>query len=129
MSNERINLQDTTISAILKICEENPGAMSVCSNIIIEGEEIDPDNVLGGFGLILLMDTYGIYGSRIWMLYKDVCKESIVKTVAVLRACQLGILREACLHTAIDNYGKGIDVNDLYKQVKARLPSFADIVD
>ena len=60
------------------------------------------------------------------MLYKDVCKEDIVKTVAMLRANQLGILQKDKLIHAIDNYGNGINVDELHTQVKDQLPSFAD---
>ena len=73
-----------------------------------------------------MLDTFGIYEHRIWQLYKDVCKQNLVTTVAMLRSVQLGILEEEKLQYAIDNYGKGIEIDYLYKKVKERLPGFSD---
>ncbi len=122
--NERIKGTDSMMDVVMKMMDGNPGALTVCMEILQKTEEIDPDCALGGLGTLLSLDTYNIYGSRIWMLYKDVCKQDIVKTIAMLRACQLGILSRDSLNYAIDNYGKGIDVDSLYKQVKEQLPNF-----
>ena len=122
----RIKLYDTGMSAIVKLSDGNPGATVVCIEMLKKGKDIDPDYVLGGLGILLMLDTFGIYGSRIWMLYKDVCKQDIVKTVAVLRAGQLGILDDDMLQHAIDNRGEGIDIEDLHKKVRQRLPRFSD---
>jgi hypothetical protein len=89
-----------------------------------QGAEIDPDDFAGGLGNLLSMDTLGLYGSRIWMLFKDVCKEDLRVTCALLRAWQLGFLSDMKLKTAIDNYGEGIDVAWLVAQVEKRLPRF-----
>lgn len=124
--NTRIKLDDTAMSATIKLSEGNPGALTVCIEILEKGEDIDPDHILGGLGILLIFDSLAIYGSRIWMLYKDVCKQDIVKTVAVLRAAQLGILYEDKLQHAVDNYGEGIDIEDIHKKVRQRLPRFSD---
>lgn len=71
-----------------------------------------------------MMDTLGIYGSRIWMLYKDVCGEDLVKTIAILRSYQLGFLNEVELNFAIDNYGRGVDVDRLMEKVTDHLTNF-----
>jgi len=81
---------------------------------------------LGGLGILLMLDTFGIYEHRIWQLYKDVCKQNIVMTIAMLISVQLGILAEKKLQYAIDNYGKGIDTDSLYKKVKEMIPEFSD---
>jgi hypothetical protein len=108
----------------MKMAEGNPGAITVCLKMMREGRAIDPDSFAGGFTGVLAMDTYGIYGSRIWMLYKDVCGENLEATLAVLRACQLGLLRESVMHHAIDNYGEGVDVPSLLAEVKGQLGLF-----
>lgn len=123
-TSQRIELNDTTLSATIKLAEGNPGACTVCASILKEGEVIDPDGVFGGLGILLMLDTFGIYGSRIWMLHKDVCGQDLVNTLAVLRACQLGYISGKELNHAIDNYGEGIDVGDLLRQVKDFLPNF-----
>ena len=121
---ERIEMTDTVVDVIIKLVEGNPGAVKVCTEMIKCGESIDPDSVWGGIGNLLSLDTHRIYGSRIWMLYKDVCGEDLTNTVGILRALQLGFLKEDVLQHAIDNYGEGIDVDLLISKVKALLPRF-----
>ena len=123
-TNTRIELSDNTTEAIKKISEGNPGAATVCIQLLEMGAEIDPQAAFGGFGCLLSLDSHAIYGASVWMLYKDVCKENIVKTIAVLRAVQLGLLEEDKLIHAIGNCGKGIDVDHIYDLVKERLPDF-----
>lgn len=120
----RLKLEDTLFDAIPKLSKGNPGAMCACMDILGNGAKIDPGSALGGLGALLSLDTYHIYESRIWMLYKDVCGENLIKMIAVLRACQLGLLDISDLNHAIDNYGDGIDVNALEEQVRERLPAF-----
>jgi len=122
----KINLQDSLKEVLFKVSEGNPGALRVCMEIVKEGKQIDPDNIMGGIGVLLSLDDMEIYSSRIWMFYKDVCKESIVGMLAVLRARQLGFISDTIINHAIDNYGQGIDVKDCYRQVKKKLPHFAN---
>jgi hypothetical protein len=122
--NTRIELTDTPMDVIVKMSEGNPGAMTVLINLFKEGGEIDPDAAFGGLASVLDLDSHGIYGSRIWCLFKDVCGQDLTATVGVLRGCQLGLLPEADLLRAIDNYGQGIDVEDILEQVRERLPNF-----
>ena len=121
----RIEGQDTVQDMVIKLSEGNPGALRVCIDITENGGSIDPDGFTGGTGLLLLLDSLSLYGSKIWMLYKDVCGENLVNTVAMLRAWQLGYISEEKLKHEVDNYGDGIDVDAVYKQVKERLPKFA----
>lgn len=120
----RIQLEDDMTATLIKMAEGNPGAATVLMGIIKDCEKIDPDSAFGGLGVILSLDTYGIYGPRIWMLYKDVCEQDLIKTLAVLRGVQLGLLDEAILSNAIDNRGAGLDVNDILDLVRKELPEF-----
>ena len=122
--DERIGLKDTMPSVIIKLSDGNPGALRVCMEILEHTTAHDPDNVLGGIGVLLFLDTLGIYGSRIWMLYKDFCKENISTTILVLRGWQLGIISKLDLNHAIDNYGNGLDIEDIVDQVQKELPNF-----
>lgn len=54
-----------------------------------------------------------------------VCGQDIVKTHAVLRAQQLGLVSAAAVAHATDNRGAGIDVDALVAAVRERLPNFA----
>jgi len=120
----RIKLDDTAMSGIIKVVENNPGGLRVCIELCRDGGDIDPDSALKGLGNILNLDQLGIYGSRIWMLYKDVCGEDLVTMVGMLRANQLGFLSDAELSHAIDNYGEGIDCAALLQEVRKTLPNF-----
>lgn len=88
----RLDLSDSMMDVFIKMCEGNPGAMSVLAQIMEHGEKIDPDNALGGLGPILSLDTHEIHGSNIWILFKDVCGQNIVHMIAMLRGTQLGLI-------------------------------------
>jgi len=100
--NTHIEMTDTAITAMLKMIEGNPGAASVLNLAYRNNVRIDPDNVFGEIGPLFSLDTLGIYGSRIWMLYKDVCGQDITNFLGILRANQLGFLAESDLLLAID---------------------------
>lgn len=121
---ERIELTDTAPDVLQKMSEGNPGALTVCIQLMKQGGDIDPDDVLGGLGKVLTLDTLGVYGPRIWMLYKDVCGQSLPRMVALLRGWQLSVVSKAQLRRAIDNRGEGLDVDDVLVQVQKRLPDF-----
>ncbi len=97
--------------------------MTVCAAMLKQGPEIDPQ-AASPFLTLFYLDTLAIYEHRIWMLFKDVCKESMVKTLAVLRASQLGIIDRTTLNYAIDNRGAGIDTDALLQTVKEQLNEF-----
>ena len=120
----RIQLTDTVPEAITKMVDGNPGALNVLMRCLKDGGQIDPDSAMGGMGVILSLDTLGIYGSRIWMFYKDVCGEDLSTMLAMTRAHQLGLVSEVLLNRAIDNYGEGLDIRALGAAVKEYLPNF-----
>lgn len=124
MTENRIKQDMNLFEAMSKLSGGNPGALTVLIHVFKENESIDPDDAFKGLGPILSLDTLGIYDERIWMLYKDVCREDLAKMLAVLRAWQLGFLGFDKLNHAIDNYGEGIDMPSLVSQVKERLPKF-----
>ena len=126
MNNDtRIELSDTEQDVVIKMAEGNPGALSVIMDILMGAtSRIDPDNTLEGIGTILHLDQFGIYGPRIWMLYKDVCNQDMVATIGVIRACQLGLIDLDTLNHAIDNYGSGLDVQETLTALKQELPNF-----
>lgn len=85
----RIEGIDTMFDVVRKMSGGNPGALTVCMDILEQGETIDPDGAMGGLGVLLSLDTLGVYEHRIWMFYKDVCSEDLPTMLAVDRACQL----------------------------------------
>ena len=128
MKQARIQLKDSTMDVIVKMSDGDPGAMTTLMEILKNGETIDPDGVMGGLGPILLLDTFEIYGTDIYVLWSDICGRKINKMLAVLRACQLGmfspsILKDACSRQ--DYSGKEmVSVEELYLKVKKQLPKF-----
>jgi hypothetical protein len=126
---DRIRGDMTTIDVFMSLSEGNPGAVRVLSEAFKNGDRIDPDSVFGGFGALLMFDSFRFYGSKIWMLYKDLCGQDIVKTIGMLRAMQLNLVSSADVHRAIgDDRTPGVqglvDVDALVAQVKERLPKF-----
>ena len=121
---ERITLDDNAMTMIMKLAEGNPGACTVCVNLIKQNANIDPLSAFGEIGTLLGFDSCRIYSSQIWQLFKGVCKEDIVKVIALIRAWQFGFVSEKDIHFAIDNYGSDIDVDSLTEQVIIRLPEF-----
>lgn len=84
--------QDTIFEVVLKMAEGNPGAVTILMRLIKEGEFIDRMDWMQGLGSIVELDHLGIYGSRIWVLYKDYNGEDLPRMIASLRAVQLGLL-------------------------------------
>lgn len=127
MGNERIKLEDTMMDIMVKMSDGNPGAIKVLMEMI-GPNNIDPDNVLGGTGVILFLDTLGIYGTDIYVLYSDICNRSLVSMLAVLRATQMGlfdgsVLKDACSRQ--DYSGREmVPVEELYTKVQENLPNF-----
>ena len=129
MSDIRINLNDSMSNILMKMCDGNPGAINVLMQILKEADNIDPDSYSGSVSTLLNLDGYEIYGPEIWRLYKDVCGESIVKTVGILRSVQMGICPVHLLKQAIQTrYTKNeniIDVDALMALVREQLPNFS----
>lgn len=122
--NPRIKLQDSMEDMLKKMASGNPGALSVLLKIIEETPKVDPQNAMGSITPILMLDTLDIYEGRIWLLYKDVCGEDIVKTLACIRGCQLNIITDQQLADAVDGKETTLDPSDVLKKVKERLRDF-----
>lgn len=87
----RIKLEDTTLSTIAKMSDGNPGAMMAMLEIIKNHDKIDPQAAFGGLGAIMMLDTWEIYGSSIYILYNDKCGKNVRRMLMLMRATQLGI--------------------------------------
>jgi hypothetical protein len=125
----KICLNDTTESILVKMSEGNPGALNVLVSVLENGSKIDPQDAFQGLGCILTLDNNGVYGSKIWMLFKDVCKCNISHTIAMVRAVQLGFLSGSKLNEALSkDYATGIfDVPSYVEKVKGRLSGFCEM--
>jgi len=130
MKLRRLDENGTLEDTLTKLSEGNPGALHVCLNSYRFSPIIDPDNALGCNAPLHILDTFGIYGSRIWILYKDVCGEDIVKFIAVLRGMQLGIVDAVKLSDVLNSEDRlslsenNIDVDYILMKVEGRFPYF-----
>lgn len=125
MAHERIQLNDTFITSVTKLAEGNPGAVNVLAQLYSTTAAVDPDNIMGGFGSLLGIDSLGIYGCEIWQLYKDVCYENILNVHILLRGWQLGYVRKETIHAAIaSNRAKSFNFPAILTQIQLRLPAF-----
>ena len=129
--NNKITLTDSFMDMCIKLSDGNPGALTVLMQLYKEEAKVDPDSALAPFGTMLALDSRGIYADKIWILYKDICKQNIVHLITLFRANQLGLIFDEKIEDAIDSAHAGnahvidIDIEDLLKQVQERLPEFA----
>ena len=122
-----IHLTDTAQDIVLKMSGKNPGALSVLMSALERGHKIDPQGVMGGVGIILLLDNFGICGSDIWILYKDVCGESLPAMFALVRSVQLGFLDKEALLESIRNCHAAFSIEEMLAKVQDRLPFFSTV--
>lgn len=90
--NQRIQLTDTALDAIIKLAEGNPGAVNALTEMMKQAPVIDPDSFLGAMGPLFDCDSRGLYGPAIWIIYKYVCNFDVAKVLAIFRAQQLGLM-------------------------------------
>jgi hypothetical protein len=128
----KIKLNDDIKTILFNMSDGNPGALTVLMELLkLQTNEIDPDSLLGGFGSILSLDTIGIYGTDIYVLYNDICDQNLTLFIALLRAHQLGLINDVLLRDVSgrqDRSGKElINTEEIYNQVKKELPNFGDL--
>lgn len=126
----RIQLTDTTLDVVMKMAEGNPGAANVLSELLKQGRQIDPDSFCGGLATIMDFDTNGIYGCKIWVLYKDVCGQSIRRVMLLSRAAQLGFFSSSRIAAMASDETRRAGLTteewaDIDAKVCARLEAFA----
>jgi len=117
------SLSSTPLDIILALCDGNPGAATVCRKVMEQTPITDPQNSLGGIGVILGFDTNEIYGPDIWVLYKDVCHMNIIYLLAVMRSVQLGHNTLSWLKNQIAER-KSVDCEEILKNVMNQLSEF-----
>lgn len=120
----RILIGDTVELAVRKMGEGNPGALRVLVACVQLAAAIDPDAALASVAPLFWLDELEVYGSDIWMLYKDVCREDLRSMIAVLRGWQLGFISREQIAHAVENYGEGIDVAEIFRKVEEHLVGF-----
>ena len=108
----RIELTDTGLDMVMKMSEGNPGAMTAIMDIMEKSVEIDPQSALGEISNILSLDTHGIYGSGIYVLWNDKFQRDTRKMIMILRSVQLGFMSESKLQELAGDQSRSINLTD-----------------
>lgn len=125
----RIELTDSVMDVFVKMADGNPGAISAMMDIHQNAEVIDPQAAMGGLGAILLLDTWEIYGSSIYILWNDKCDRDARKFLLLQRMCQLGFLSTSKLQAMAADQMRKVNLteqewSDLEEKVLDQLDQF-----
>lgn len=125
----KITLQDNYLTCIEKLVEGNPGAVKAIRSVSEVYEQIDPDSAFGVLSPLLALDSHEIYGSSIYVLYNDKCKNDPRKFILLLRAVQLGLFSERKLQEMAADQMYEINLTEeewekIDKEVCETLPDF-----
>lgn len=108
----RLELSDTGMDVIGKMAEGNPGAISAMMNILEKHESIDPQSMMGGLGALMILDTWEIYGTDIYVLWSDKCNRDVRQMLMIMRATQLGLFPSSKLKEMAGDQSRQIDLTD-----------------
>ena len=89
-NNTRITANMTVEDMLIIMSEGNPGALTCMMQMI----KFDPEALLD----ILLFDSIGIYGSKIYMLWNDCCDRDMKKFKETIQAFRDGKFSEKEIH-------------------------------
>ena len=130
---ERIKLTDTLLDVMVKMSDGNPGAINAIMELTKINKAVDPLSAFGPVSTLLGLDSAGIYGTFLYVLFNDICERNPVKMIAVMRAVQLGIIPVELVKKASnrqDRKGKEmIDTQYCYDQVRLKLDGDFDPED
>jgi hypothetical protein len=127
-ANTRITINMSVMDAVLVMGEGNPGAITTLVDLMRVNPICDPDDFAGGLGPMLALDSHGIYGSKIWVLRKDVCNGSLLNMLTLMRCCQMGIIGYDTASEEVSRVELGqrtvLNFKDLLQRLQTRLPNF-----
>ena len=126
----RLELSDTGMDVIVKMADGNPGAITAMADIMANHEEIDPQAVMGGLGAIMILDTWEIYGTDIYVLWNDKCNRDVRQMLMLMRATQLGLFSHTKLQEMAGDQMRQVNLSDeemaeLDEKVCEQLEDFA----
>ena len=114
----RITLSDTAMDVLMKMADGNPGAIAAMMEVLEKHDSIDPQAAMGGIGAIMLLDTWEIYGTDIYVLFNDKCERDVRKLLMIMRATQLGMFPHCRLQEMAADQGREINLtNDEWQQL------------
>lgn len=104
----KINLNDTAEDVIVKLSEGNPGALTTLVELVNSYKdffEVVPD--------YLTIDTMGLYGSQLYMLWNDCCNRNIEKVKQIIKLYREGKITSRDIDERVKNVGYGKSFDDL----------------
>ena len=114
----KLKLEDSLKEMIAKMADGNIGAIAAMMQIMEKCNEIDPQNMLGLFGLLGSFDDMELYGPDIYVLWSDKCGKDVRRLLMLMRAVQLGFFDQ----------GKFIEMGkDQSRQINLTEEEFADL--
>lgn len=93
MNNTVLGKNDSTLEAVVKMAEGNPGAINVLMEML-------KDEEINGALAIYWMDQLQIRGWRIWFAFKDCCEQDLHKLFECLLSQDKDMLKK------IDDYAE-----------------------
>jgi len=109
---------------VFEFSRGHPDAAYVLLKFIDTSEKIDPDAAGWLVKALYGFDSPGILGSKIWILYNEVCDKDIICVHTVTRAMQLGIVSHCDVYHAMEHHGEGLDFRAVLQQVQQRVTHF-----
>ncbi|WP_330924287.1 hypothetical protein [Candidatus Sororendozoicomonas aggregata] len=99
-----------------ELAGSNPGVLHFLCNIKKKYDDKGYSDIY--FEVILsTLKKNNIHGNKIWMLYKDVCKEKEDNLYTIMNALLLGFVTKDQVTFAIDNREQGIDLSAIKQAV------------
>jgi hypothetical protein len=127
-ANTRISFGMEVKDVALALFEGNPGVLKMIADLMEVNPICDPDDFAGIFGLFFFLDSHGFYGYKIWILRKDVCGNSLLNVLTLLRCCQMGIIGYDTASEEVLRVEQGqrtiLNFKDLLQRLQTRLPAF-----
>lgn len=93
--------------------------------LIDSNRRIDPTNAFGPMATIIVLNSSKLSGNSIHLLYNEICQQNIARTIAVVRAIQLGLICKSAVIAATLDWSAArehsLDIKTLYRRVKQYL--------
>jgi hypothetical protein len=121
----RIKRTMSALEMISAVSGGVPGTLAVIAGITAEYRKVDPDNTMGIFGYLLTMDAFQVYDGDLWNIHSRLCEMQIVKTIAILRALQLGILTTKEINIYLKGGIVSLDFYSLILDIRSKVKNFA----
>ncbi len=87
----KLSQSDTPESAILKMADGVGAALEILAKMVNHESDRQAVTIISSIGYLMLLDKLEIYGTGIYILFKDKCHGDLGRLLMLLRAVQQGI--------------------------------------